>query len=332
MTRQQVVQHLVAKARASEKQSGSAFAPSNIALCKYWGKRDAELNLPVNSSLSISLGHLGTETLVSRAPRTDQIILNEKELAPDSTFANRLKRFLDLFRPQPDFYFKVLTKNNFPTAAGLASSASGYAALVMALDDFFDWHLDKKSLSILARLGSGSASRSVYKGFVLWHRGEREDGLDSFAERLDIAWPELRLAVVTVSAESKAVGSTEGMKQTVATSTLYQSWPQKAQHDLNELDKALQHKEFDRLGQTAESNALAMHATMLDTQPPVLYWLPETVRTFAQIWHLRKQGHALYFTIDAGPNVKILFLQHQIEFVKAVFPDCETIAPFVKTL
>ena len=151
MTRQQVVQHLVGKARASEKQSGSAFAPSNIALCKYWGKRDAELNLPVNSSLSISLGHLGTETLVSRTPGTDQIILNEKELAPDSAFANRLKRFLDLFRPQPDFYFKVLTKNNFPTAAGLASSASGYAALVRALDAFFRWPLHNPSHADHAR-------------------------------------------------------------------------------------------------------------------------------------------------------------------------------------
>ncbi len=329
MTRQDVVTQLLGSRKAAANKSGSAFAPSNIALVKYWGKRDETLNLPVNSSLSVSLGHLGTETTIAHAEQADSIMLNGEPVEPSAKFARRLQKFLDLFR-EPEQYFAISTTNNFPTAAGLASSASGYAALVLALDEFFGWHLDKHALSILARLGSGSASRSVYTGFVKWNRGEQSDGLDSFAEPLPLTWPELRLAIVTVSSDVKPVGSTEGMKQTVATSTLYKSWPEKAQRDLALLQKALNTKDFELLGRTAESNALAMHATMIDTQPPVLYWLPDTVRTFEQIWHLRNLGHDLYFTIDAGPNVKILFLKSEIELVTAVFPNCEIVAPFVE--
>lgn len=328
MTKSDVIQSLIGRIDLPTKMSGHAFALSNIALCKYWGKRNSELNLPINSSLSVSLGHLGTETTVSQNQDADDILLNGERLAPDAKFAARLSNYLDLFRPEKDFFFKIDTKNNFPTAAGLASSASGYAAMAMALNDFFGWNLDGQALSILARLGSGSASRSVYNGFVEWHCGEQNDGLDSYAEVLPEEWPELRLAVVTVSSASKPVGSTEGMKKTVETSTLYKAWPEKAARDLEVIRKAIQQKNFEQLGLTAESNALAMHATMIETQPSVLYWLPETVATFHKIWHLRQDGLPLYFTIDAGPNVKILFQQKDEHVVQENFPGAEIITPF----
>ncbi len=328
MNRQDVVRALIGDSSLPKNASGHAFALSNIALCKYWGKRDAELNLPINSSLSVSLGHLGTNTTISQRQSTDEIVLNGDKLDLSVKFASRLQTYLDLFRPSRDFFFTIETKNNFPTAAGLASSASGYAAMAMALNDFFDWGLNGKALSILARLGSGSASRSVYNGFVEWHRGHSEDGLDSYAEPMATAWPELRLAVVTVSSASKPIGSTEGMKKTVETSTLYRSWPDKAARDMELIRQAIQQKDFEQLGATAESNALAMHATMIDTQPPVLYWLPETVATFHHIWRLRRDGVPLYFTIDAGPNVKILFLQKDEAMVKAEFPEADLIRPF----
>ncbi len=323
-----MIKSLIGYIAAPRKSSGEAFALSNIALCKYWGKRNAELNLPINSSLSVSLGYLGTQTSIRQHEKSDVIMLNGKELDPGAKFTSRLKTYLDLFRPDITFFFKIDTHNNFPTAAGLASSASGYAAMALALNDFFGWGLDGKALSILARLGSGSASRSVYNGFVQWFRGDLENGLDSFAERMPLEWPELRLAVVTVSSASKPIGSTEGMKKTVETSTLYKSWPEKAARDIERIRDAIYRKDFEQLGATAESNALAMHATMIDTQPSVLYWLPETVATFHKIWQLRSDGLPLYFTIDAGPNVKILFQAMHQSTVLHTFSDAEIIHPF----
>ena len=327
LTRQEIVTSIIGSPRPPRRDHGQAFAPSNIALCKYWGKRDAGLNLPVNSSLSISLGRLGTTTAISGS-RQDEIWLNDKKLAPDDPFALRLKEFLALFRHDPHMHFHLSTKNNIPTAAGLASSASGYAALVLALDDFFKWNLPLQMLSILARLGSGSASRSLYHGFVEWHRGERADGMDSFAETIPTKWPELRIAVLSVSTTAKAVGSTAGMNRTVQTSTLYTSWPKQAQQDLASLRRAINDKNFTLLGKTAERNALAMHATMIAAEPPLLYWLPETVEQFRKIWRLRDQGLSLYFTIDAGANVKVLFQEADLHHIKEQFPGAEIVAPF----
>ena len=328
MTRQHVVKELLGEACRPQKMYGKAYASSNIALCKYWGKRNAALNLPVNSSLSISLGHLGTETIVSQNDSFDEIRLNDQILDSTSPFAARLSQYLDLFRPKPDFFFNVKTRNNFPTAAGLASSASGYAAMVLALSDFFKWDVEKKALSILARLGSGSAARSIYNGFVEWHRGHSDHGFDSYAENLPEEWPELRLAVIAVSGQSKPIGSTAGMKRTVETSALYKSWPEKAEHDLQLIRDAIYKKNFAQLGATAESNALAMHATMIDTQPPVLYWLPGTVAAFHKIWRLRQQGLDIYFTIDAGPNVKVFFQEKDQGMVRDAFEGAEIIVPF----
>lgn len=311
------------------KPEGSAFAPANIALCKYWGKRDEELNLPITPSLSVSLGHLGTTTRARTCEGpSDQITLNGERVDPRAKFAKSLSAYLDLFRPTPDFCLRVETKNTIPTAAGMASSASGFAALALALNDLFGWRLSIKELSILARLGSGSACRSVLTGFVEWVAGATADGMDSHAKQVAGTWRSLRLGVLKLSEAEKEVSSRDAMRCTRMTSALYESWPAKVEHDLALIKDAIAGQDFDLLGRTAESNALAMHATGLAAWPPVLFWLPESVATMRTIWRLRADGLPLYFTMDAGPNVKLLFDEKHTAGTQRAFPNIEIVKPF----
>jgi diphosphomevalonate decarboxylase len=339
MTRQQFVNVLLKRAKAKPAVRGEAFAPANIALCKYWGKHDAELNLPVNSSLSISLGNLGTHTVVKLTKTTDKVFLNGKPAPKD--FAARVSTYLNLFRKDGQF-FEVRTKNNIPTAAGLASSASGFAALVKALDQLFGWGFNLRELSMLARLGSGSASRSIYDGFVVWHAGARADGMDSYAESFSDVWKNkgvqaqpasnpwqnLCVGILEVSKGRKKTGSTDGMNRTVETSELYESWPAQAECDFDELRTAIAAQDFPMLGKTAENNALAMHATMLAAWPPLCYWKPQSVALMQKVWQAREDGLEIYFTMDAGPNLKLLFLEKDARAVRKLFPKVQIVNPF----
>ncbi|MBD3822226.1 MAG: diphosphomevalonate decarboxylase [Thiotrichales bacterium] len=312
------------------KKIGQGAADVNIALSKYWGKRQVELNLPTNSSLSISLPGLGTHTKI-QADETlqhDCVCLNGKRLTANDPFAVRLSKFLDFFRETPDTFFDIHTENTVPTAAGLASSASGYAALVLALNDCFDWQLPKKELSLLARLGSGSASRSIYDGFVIWHKGQSENGLDSFAEPIDAPWPAFCIGLLEIDLKAKKVGSTAGMQQTVNHCELYQAWPKKAEQDVQAIQQAILQQDFSQLGALAENNALSMHATMIATWPPILYWQPESVEAMQMVWALRETGVEVYFTMDAGPNLKLMFLQKDAERIQQAFPALKLIRPF----
>lgn len=311
--------------RASELH----FAPSNIALCKYWGKRDRELNLPINASLSVSLAHLGTRTALTPidAPE-DQIYLNDELQVPGSQFARRITAFIDRLREPGQFSLRVDTHNTIPTAAGLASSASGFAALARALNDSLQLELTSTELSVLARLGSGSACRSIYEGFVEWQMGERADGLDSHAVPLAARWPSLCIGLVKVDASVKAIDSRSGMQRTLETAHLYQSWPLQAAADLVALKEAIAARDFAQLGARAEHNALSMHATMIASWPPLVYWQPESLAAMQKVWTLRNQGVAVFFTMDAGPNLKLLFEEPSQKAVQQLFPDLEVIRPF----
>lgn len=312
--------------------AAEAFAPSNIALCKYWGKRDVELNLPINASLSISLGRLGSHTAISVSESGyDQVYLNDELLAPDSRFALKVIAFLDLFRRGLNQPVVVRTTNNIPTAAGLASSASGFAALMLAINDFYCLDLTNECLSAFARMGSGSASRSIYQGFVEWHKGVREDGMDSCAQPLDSTWPGFRIGLLKVAIGEKKIDSRSGMQRTVESAGLYQSWPQQAMRDLATIKHAIIDRDFDLLGQTAEQNALSMHATMIASWPPLLYWQPESVGAMHRVWELRNEGVPIYLTMDAGPNLKLLFQQEHEVQIRDAFPellDVDIVAPF----
>ncbi len=304
------VRRIVGDGFSGAKASGRGEAPANVALVKYWGKRDEELKLPVTGSLSISLGPLGTKTELARAPdgtSADEIWLNGRPVGGGEGFARRLTAFLDLFRPADGFRYVVRTANNVPTAAGLASSASGFAALVRALDDFWGWGLDAERLSVLARLGSGSAARSLEHGFVEWLRGAREDGEDSVGRKVAEAWAGLRIGAVVADAGEKPVGSGEGMCRTAGTSCAYAGWPARVEADLAAVKEAIAAQDLAALGAVAEANALAMHGTMWAARPPLVYQLPETLAAMRQVWAARAEGVGVWLTMDAGPNVKLLF-------------------------
>lgn len=328
-TRQQVVRQLIGNSTIPQQDYATAFASSNIALCKYWGKRDVELNLPVTSSLSISMSHLGAACKISLAESSrDQIFLNEQPMGANTIFYQRLVEFLDLFRPTADTRFTIRTKTNIPVGAGLASSACGFAAAVIALDQFFEWNLSPNELSILARLGSGSACRSIYDGFVLWESGNDPDGMDSYAKPLNYAWNDLRVGILLVDARQKSMTSRDAMQATVETCPFYTAWPEVVLQAIVHTEHALEHKDFWLLGATAEANALAMHALMLSTTPPIIYSQAATLDYMQQIWRARAEGLGVFFTQDAGPNLKVLFLSKDEAKVKELFHTMEVVAPF----
>ncbi|MFQ5648194.1 MAG: diphosphomevalonate decarboxylase, partial [Candidatus Aenigmatarchaeota archaeon] len=210
---------------------------------------------------------------------------------------------------------KIVSENDFPTGAGLASSAAGFAALALAVSKALGLPTDPKALSMLARRGSGSATRSVSAGFVEWHRGEKEDGSDCFAEQIAPPehWPEFRMVVAITSRKEKKVKSRAGMAQTIKTCPYYPKWLETVNADLDAVRKGIKEKDFALVGSTAEHNCLKMHATMATTKPPIIYWNPATMQVIHSILNWRDEGLESYFTIDAGPQVKVVCLEKDAE-------------------
>jgi len=313
--------------RPPARAVGAAYAPANVALVKYWGKRDEVLNLPNTDSLSLSLGPLGTWTSIRPSDR-DRFRMNGRCLAANDPACTRLRAYLDLFRGPECPAFEVESRNTVPTAAGVASSASAYASIAIALDMLFGWRLAPGELSVLARLGSGSAARSIALGFVRWRRGRRSDGLDSRAEPLSATWPGLRVGLWMVRRGAKAVGSREAMRRCGRTSPLYAAWPATVAADLREVLAALRARDLERLGTAAEGNALAMHATMIAARPPVIYWTGATLRALAEVAALRREGVAVWATMDAGPNLKLLFEVREERALRERIPALRIVDPW----
>jgi len=310
------------------QEQASAYAPANIALSKYWGKREKHFNLPITGSLSVSLADHGSQTKLQIIDAPEHAVyLNGEQQGADTAFVKKLDTWLALFLPT-DVHLRIDTHNTVPTAAGLASSASGFGAMALACNELCGWQLDYTSLSTIARLGSGSASRSLWHGFVKWQAGAADNGHDSVAYVLPERWPQLRVGILTVSSASKAVSSREGMQRTVQTSPLFKQWPSQANSDLATIEEAIMAADFSLLGQTAEHNAMSMHATMMAAWPPLVYWQAESVAAMQQVWALREQGIEVYLTMDAGPNLKLLFEEHNTPLIKQVFPLLDVIQPF----
>ncbi len=287
----------------------TARANTNIALIKYWGKRDEKLFLPMNSSLSITLNNFYTITTVEfkEELKADILILNH---APGSAREQlKVSSFLDIIRERAGvvLYANIITENHVPTAAGFASSASGYAALAAAAAKAIGLTLSEVELSRIARQGSGSASRSIYGGFVEWEKGCLADGADSFARQIidENSW-RLSILSVVITSSKKRVSSREGMKRTIETSPFYKGWLDTVESDMNSAKKAIRNRDFVALGEVLEENALKMHATMLGAKPPIIYWESGTMDVIHCIQKLRLDGIPAYVTIDAGPNVKVL--------------------------
>lgn len=288
------------------KTKGKARAHANIALIKYWGKRDENLVLPMNSSLSLTLDCFYTETEIEFKKDISSDIFYLNDNIQNEVSTKKISKFLDLFRNKADIHTKAIVKsNNFlPTAAGLASSASGFAALAAAANIATGLNLKEKELSIYARQGSGSAARSIYGGFVEWQKGNNKD--DSFAIPIDDASWDIGMVIVVVNSNEKRISSREGMKITVDTSPFYDGWLKSSKEDLEDIKKAIKNKNIQDVGLIAERNALKMHGTMLGANPPICYWEPDTIMVMELVGELRTEGISCYFTMDAGPNVKIL--------------------------
>ncbi|HJP97574.1 MAG TPA: diphosphomevalonate decarboxylase [Rhodanobacteraceae bacterium] len=290
----------------------TALAHPNIALVKYWGKRDDALNLPASGSLSITLDGLRTRTFVrfDTALGEDDVVLNGHRDAAES---HKISAFLDLLREcaGATTRARVVSDNDFPTGAGLASSASGFAALAVAADHALGTKLDPSALSRLARRGSGSAARSIFGGFVEMAAGTRADGEDAFATPLldPEAWP-LTVAIAITTRAAKSTSSRVGMDLSRRTSPFYRDWIANGAANLEAARNAVRTRDLDKLADVGESSCLAMHAVMLSTRPGLIYWNGATVECMQRVRSLReREGLGVFFTIDAGPQMKAVCLQ-----------------------
>ena len=301
--------------------TATASANTNIALIKYWGKADESLAIPATSSLSLTLGGTRTTTTVSFDGGTggeDAVTINGT--TPGGTARERVVRFLDLVRSRAGMAISasVTSSSTVPLAAGLASSAAGFAALAAAATRAAGMRLDERALSRLARRGSGSATRSIFGGLVLWNAGVDDE--TSYAEPVDCDLAPA-MVVVVVSAGRKTISSTQAMRHTMNTSPLYPAWAEASREDLRVALDAVRARDLPRLGEVVEGNALGMHAAMIASRPSVVYWLPETLDVLHTVRVMRDEGFPVWATIDAGPNVKVLTTGEDADRVAAVLRD-----------
>jgi diphosphomevalonate decarboxylase len=281
-----------------------ALAHSNIALAKYWGKRDIERNVPDVPSLSLTLEALTTRTLVrfSSELHEDEIRLDGRRL--DASAARKIIALLDTVRARAGLTQRALVEsaNDFPTASGLATSASGFAALALAALGAAGLSLPSPAVSALARAASVSAARSVYGGFVSLEAGALE------ATPIEVApsAARLRMVVAITQIGPKKVGSTQGMLLTQRTSPLYPGWRDAAPGIYAELRAALEAGDFERVGEAMEQSTLCMHGSMFAARPGLIYATAPTLAAIDCVRELRAAGTFAYFTMDAGPHVKVL--------------------------
>lgn len=295
--------------------TATTVACANIAFTKYWGNRDNALCLPVNGSISMNLDGLVTRTSVSFEPTLpfDELVINGSEMMGKSL--ERVSAILEIVRQNAGIGLKarVVSENNFPTGAGIASSAAAFAALALAATRASGLEWNESQVSRLARLGSGSASRSVPSGFVEWNMGSGDE--DSYA--VSIAPPEhwaLADCVAIVSLGHKTTGSTEG-HALAPTSPLQAARVADAPRRLDICRKAILERDFARFAEIIEQDSDLMHAVMMTSRPALFYWQPATLAVMEAVRMLRKGGLPVAYTIDAGPNVHVICLEEYTEKV-----------------
>ncbi|MCY3780951.1 MAG: diphosphomevalonate decarboxylase [Chloroflexi bacterium] len=313
---------------ASTDNIASARAHSNIAFIKYWGNRDHRLRLPTNSSLSMNLGDLHTTTMVewSRTRAADSLTING---SPGNEAAlARVRKHLDMLRRRLDFDWRarVDSWNNFPMGAGIASSASAFAALTVAAVAAQGMKMDERELSTLARLGSGSAARSIPPGFVEWRAGDRHDL--SYAETFaDYDHWDLVDVIAIVSRRHKRVGSSAG-HQTADSSVLQAARVESVTSRLRSLKEAIIERDFAQFAEFVEQDSNLMHAVMMTSKPPLFYWQPLSLKVMEAVRHWREtDALQVCYTLDAGPNVHCICLADDapqvITRLRALLPEIE---------
>ncbi|KAL4599505.1 hypothetical protein ACB092_11G132100 [Castanea dentata] len=308
----------------------TAQTPTNIAVIKYWGKRDEALILPVNDSISVTLdpAHLCTTTTVAVSPSFDQdrMWLNGKEI---SLAGGRFQSCLREIRSRAcdvedeekgikiakkdweNLHLHIASYNNFPTAAGLASSAAGFACLVFALAKLMNAKEDQSQLSAIARQGSGSACRSLYGGFVKWIMGKDEDGRDSLAVQLadEKHWDDLVIIIAVVSSRQKETSSTSGMRETVETSLLLKHRAKEiVPKRIVQMEEAIKNRDFASFAQLTCTDSNQFHAVCLDTSPPIFYMNDTSHRIISVVekWNRSEGVPQVAYTFDAGPNAVMI--------------------------
>jgi diphosphomevalonate decarboxylase len=320
----------------------------NLALVKYWGKRrlgedcaDPSLNLPQNSSVSITVE--AGDSLLTRTS-----VVFSKRLSDDVFYLDGVKQ--DLSNPELKARFVVLkmlremagtdakvlvvSNNSFPTGAGMASSASGLSALVFASAKALDLNLGSSKVSEITRIGSGSACRSLLGGFVEWSRGKKPDGTDSVARQLfdENYWPEINAVIAVASQEKKKVSSRAGMEQTVETSELYKLRPAVAERHAKAIREAIKGKDFEALADITIRDSMMMHATMLDTKPPIIYLNDVSRNIIYRLEELNvSEGRTVAaYTFDAGPNAFVITLKENVGKVVSTLEKVDGVKRIIK--
>ncbi len=303
------------KRTTSPALSAAARAGSNIAFVKYWGVRahPPAAGLPLNSSISMTLREAVSTTRVAfrpaGSPGGDSLLLNGRPGPPEALA--RVSRVLDEVRRRAGLRApaQVESVNNFPTSAGVASSASGFAALALAAARAAGLPCAPQDLVDLALTGSGSACRSLYGGYVLWEASSDREATGNPVRQIasEEYWPLVDLVAV-VSRRAKKVPSSQG-HLLAWTSPFLEARIAQTGKAVRVVEKAILDRDFETLGKAMEADALSMHAVMMTSSPSLLYWLPETVAVMRKVRHLREQDrYPCAFTIDAGPNVHVIAL------------------------
>lgn len=305
----------------------TAIAQPNIALIKYWGKRDVERNLPAVGSISITLRDLFTEMQVEfdSALERDGLTINGDQ---DDNMLPRISACLDDVAGASRAPASVISQCNFPIAAGLASSASAFAALTVAAAAAAGTNRDTAELANLAGRASGSAARSLYGGFV--ELENRDAGIGVRALCGADEWP-LCVVVAITETGPKAVGSTEAMEISRKTSPFYSNWVEHQELDLATARSAIEKRDFEQLAAIAEHNCLKMHSIMWASRPPMVYWNAATMRCLQTVRKLQGEGLGVFFTIDAGPQVKAVCLPEHAEQARAALAGTQGVAGVMVT-
>ncbi|MBP2057076.1 diphosphomevalonate decarboxylase [Lactobacillus colini] len=284
----------------------NARAHTNIALIKYWGKADKKLKTPLMSSLSMTLDAFYTDTSFEHGSHLEKDTFTLNGIKQDNQKSKRVIDYIHTLQRIYGFsdHFEINSTNHVPTSAGLASSASAFAALATAFAASYNLNLSRTELSKLARLGSGSATRSIYGGFVLWQKGKHHDNSYALPIDEDPNW-DLHMLAIEVNTHEKKISSSQGMIQ-AQTSPFYKTWLNNNATEIAAMKEAIENKNFTQLGQLSENSANEMHALNLSAQPGFTYFEADTLKLITLVQELRHQGIECYYTIDAGPNVKIL--------------------------
>ena len=280
---------------------------ANIAIIKYWGKKKEKEMVPATSSISLTLENMYTETTLSPLPadaRADEFYING-QLQNEAEHV-KMTKIIDRYRPEGAGFVRIDTKNNMPTAAGLSSSSSGLSALVKACNAYFQLGLNRKELALEAKFASGSSSRSFYGPLAAWDK----DSGEIYPVETDL---KLAMIMLVLEDQKKPISSRDGMKLCVETSTTFEEWIRQSEQDYKDMLIYLKENDFEKVGALTEKNALAMHATTKTANPPFSYLTDASYEAMDFVRQLREQGESCYFTMDAGPNVKVLCLEKDLE-------------------